>query len=51
MKKYLRSFRTFLTILQQIVHVHAIAISTSQMFTSSVYRPRTIVTPILLDFS
>ena len=27
------------------------AISTSQMFTSSAYRPRTIVTPIVLDFS
>jgi len=27
------------------------AISTSRLFTSSVHRPRTIVTPVVLDFS
>ena len=50
MKKYLQSFYAFLTILQQIVHVRAMQ-STTQMLTSSVYRPRMIVTPIVLDFS
>jgi len=47
MKKYLGSFHTFLT---NRTYAHN-AISTSLMFTSSVYRPRTIVTPIVLDFS